>query len=102
MNDKNLVDLATLDTELESIIIEEYPGKFFGDQHMVDTSDPDCKVYRFFRLDKEKLLPFLERYKAFFEYEVLDSNTGEPVAVNKVNPVHSMLLGIMQRYSTGN
>lgn len=90
------VDLATLDRDLEDVMIGYYPGTFLEDQHYVDTSDSQDKVYRFFSLEKDILLGFLEDYKHMFEYEVLDSKTGEVIEVNKVNQETVGLVKVLQ------
>lgn len=90
---KHPVDMAILDKDLDSIIIIGYGkdrkgryngGRIYERNHLRDTSDPDVTVYRFFELEKNILLEFLEPYKNKFEYEVLDSKTGEPIIVNKL------------------
>ena len=82
------VDLATLDKDLEDIMINDYPGKMFGNQHYIDTPTDD-KIYRFFNLEKNTLLEFLGNYKHSFRYEVLDSETGELIEVNKPKKAYS-------------
>ncbi len=86
-DNSGLVDLATLDPNLEDIMITDYPGKITEDQHVIDTLDPDAKVYRFLLLDKKTLLAFLRKY-LFYEYAILDAENGSPIFINKLVDNH--------------
>ena len=83
-DNSELVDLATTDKCLEDVMIREYTGRITGKQYIVDKSDLDTKVYRFFNLEKEVLLDFLEKYGLIYEYKVLKSSDGKPIVTNKV------------------
>lgn len=100
---KEPVDMATFSKELEEIMILYYPGNISEEKnHIRDTSDPDVTVYRFFRLEKEKLLEFIEPYNNKFEYEVLDSNSGEPLVINRISSEKRSLLMFLDIFSSDN
>jgi hypothetical protein len=73
------VDLFTTSSQLESQILEEYPGLILPEQHEIDTSDPDSKTYCFYNLSKLFLTPLLENQKC--PYELRNSQNGSPISL---------------------
>jgi len=78
-----LVDLFTLDGELESLFLEEYPEKFFPDeQFSIDTSDGK-RIFCFYDLDYDKLKEFMSDYRFKYEFEIKNKK-GEILEANLV------------------
>jgi hypothetical protein len=67
--DKGLVNLETPDRELEDLIIREYQGKLFEEQHFVEGLG-NAKLFKFFKLRIFYLLGFLEKYGKNYSYIV--------------------------------
>ena len=56
---RGLVDLETSDRRLEDLIICEYEGEIFEEQHRIVKENNGDKLYQFFRLRIIYLLKFL-------------------------------------------
>jgi hypothetical protein len=85
-----LVDLYTLDRELDSIILGGFPILFPDTQYKIDNSEPGIKSFCFFDLDYDVLKKFLMPHKARHEYEIR-SKEGEILEVNLVNKLECSL-----------
>ena len=56
----NLIDLTTKDAELDSLILESYPGIIYSGQHNL-RGDRKNREYEFYELEKGKIIDFLNR-----------------------------------------
>jgi hypothetical protein len=87
-----LVDLFTYDPELDSIILESFPGKIVPkDQYHIDDSETGTKLFCFYDLDQRELAGFLSSYKAKHGYEIRGKK-GEIIEANIVNRLESILI----------
>ena len=74
-------DLFTTNKYLETIMLEQYPGRMYENQIKKDTTDPQKKIYSFYDLDLFVLSSFLDKCP-MFQYEIRNSETGQYLIVN--------------------
>ena len=77
------VDLMTLDRNLEDMILREYAGQIFEDQHEVIELKNRERIYVFYNLDRNRLGDVLEKYSGSFDYWILDSEPIEESGAEK-------------------
>jgi len=65
------VDLFTHSRELEDLILSEYPGTIFENQHYIDDSKKE-KTYCFYDLDYAVLRDFLSSLEEKYSFELRD------------------------------
>lgn len=85
MDMEERVDLFTYSKELEDIMLAEYPGKIFENQHEIDETEEN-KMYCFYNLNRKELIDFLKEHKTKYEYEIMNSETG---SIEGVNVIHA-------------
>lgn len=79
-----LVDLFTPEEELASLILEEYQENPLAEgKYLVDTSEPEVKVFCLYELDEEKTLKFLSNCRDEYEYEIRRSHGGKIIETNE-------------------
>jgi len=64
---RKFVDLITKDSELDSLILEEYPGRILEGQHKREGERKD-RTYWFYDLGRAEIERFLEEREYSFEY----------------------------------
>lgn len=80
------VDLVTREKKLESLMLEEYPGKIFGGQ-VAKSGEGEDKVFYFLGLDYGELTKFLTQHP-YCKFRILKHSTGREIENNRnfINP----------------
>ena len=71
---RGLVDLETPDSELEDLMLKEYRGKLFENQHQVINSKDGNRSYKFLHLNIVYALDFLEKFGENFSYVLIKTS----------------------------
>ena len=77
------MDLETPDAELEDLIIKEYSGTIFGDQHSIEKTE-DGKLYKFSKLRIIPLFKLLNESAQAYSYIVIKTTDKTVLMQRKV------------------
>jgi hypothetical protein len=88
---RGLVDLETTDRILEDLVIKEYRGKLFEEQHQVVKLPDKNTVYKFLRLHMIFTLDLLDKYGKNHSYLVKNSSDQKVIMHQEVMPIEYSL-----------